>query len=93
MIRWDDGRLIVDGDLDLANAGEFRLAVDDAHAQHRDELVIDMRRCTLCGSSCLAVIVHALRLEMTVIVRHPTPVVLKALEIAGLDELVTIDDT
>jgi anti-anti-sigma factor len=92
-IREDDDavtRLVVVGDVDLANVDEFNehLArlVDDAHSP----AVLDLRRLTFFGSTALNSVLVAHRraeAEGVQLVIRPSPMVLRVIHICGLDSM------
>ena len=90
-MREDDDeatRLVVAGDVDLANVDEFNqhLArlVDDAHSP----AVLDLRQLTFFGSTALnsVLVAHQRAVAENVqLVIRPSPMVLRVIHICGLD--------
>jgi stage II sporulation protein AA (anti-sigma F factor antagonist) len=76
------------GDLDMATALELRVALqpDDARP-----IVIDLAETTFMDSSGLNALVAAWHLGTVVAVRHPSPIVQRAIEISGLGKVLSIE--
>lgn len=94
MIRWvAANRLELSGEIDMANAGEFRAAIDTAIAQRPGELIVDIGQLEFCDSTCIACILRALQAGLPVRLVDVAEHVGRALEISGITghELLTIE--
>ncbi len=78
--------LAVGGEIDMANAGQFRAALADLTARH-DRVEIDLTAVRYLDSAAINVIYDHLRRVSRVLVA-PDSVISRALGIAGLGDLV-----
>ena len=76
------------GDLDMATALELRAALQPDGGR---PMIIDLAQTTFMDSSGLNALVAAWHLGNVVAVRHPSPIVRRAIEISGLGEVLTIE--
>ena len=76
------------GDLDMATALELRSAL---RPDNRRPIVIDLAETTFIDSSGLNALVAACHHGTVIALRHPSPTVRRAIEISGLDEILTIE--
>lgn len=85
--------VVVAGEIDLSNAAEFRLVVEQAVEDH-DRLVIDLRETSFMDSTGLAVLLAAHRRlgrkREALVIRDPAPIVSKLLDVSGFGQLVDI---
>ena len=88
--------VVVKGEIDLAAAEAFREAIDGALREAGPRLVIDMVDTTFLDSSGLNVLLQAYaalgRLPEALVLRAPSPVVRRVVELAGLEDLFAYDD-
>jgi anti-sigma B factor antagonist len=95
VIGFDGGRpvLAVAGEIDISTADEFRLAVDCVIEVH-GRIDIDLRETTFMDSTSLGVLIDAHhRLGQNheaVVIRDPSPMVARVLEITGIDRLIDV---
>jgi anti-anti-sigma factor len=78
----------VAGEIDMATAIELRSALSPDGGR---PIVIDLTETTFMDSSGLNALVAAWHSGAVAAVRHPTPTVRRAIEIAGLDQVLTIE--
>ena len=85
-----DDRIVVRvlGDLDMATALELRGAL---HPDGGRPMIIDLAETTFMDSSGLNALVAAWHLGTVTAVRNPSPIVLRAIEISGLGEVLTVE--
>ena len=76
------------GDLDMATALELRSALRPDSGR---PIVIDLADTTFIDSSGLNALVAACHHGTVMALRHPSPTVRRAIEISGLDEILTIE--
>jgi anti-anti-sigma factor len=76
------------GELDMATALELRGALQPNGGR---PIVVDLARTTFVDSSGLNALVAAWHQGTVTAVRHPAPIVRRAMEIAGLDQVLTIE--
>jgi len=76
------------GDLDMATALELRAALQPDGGR---PMIIDLAQTTFMDSSGLNALVAAWHVGSVVAVRHPSPIVRRAMEISGLGEVLTIE--
>lgn len=85
--------VVVEGEIDLAAADEFAATVGTAMAV-APRIQIDLRDVTFIGSAGLLVLVAAHRLlgrrPEAIVLRDPSPRILRVLAMDGVDELFTI---
>jgi len=90
-----DVELAVSGEIDLSVADRLRDAVDPVLSLDRP-LVLDMHRVTFFDLSGLRVLLRALeRLDhdpAKLILRSPSPIILRVLRATRTDQLMTIND-
>ncbi|HZG89794.1 MAG TPA: STAS domain-containing protein [Pseudonocardia sp.] len=79
--------LAVGGEIDMANAGEFRAALAGLTARH-DRVEVDLTAVRYLDSAAINVIYDHLRRVSRVLVAEDS-VIFRALAIAGLSEVVT----
>lgn len=100
----DDGEVVVRvcGEVDGATAPIFRKALIDAQAAHattvpNERLVVDMSAVTFLGATGLGVLagasVRARQARREVVLRDPTPMVMRLLEITGLVKVFRLERT
>lgn len=79
------------GELDMEARAPLRDLIDAAIEAGARHVRFDMRQVTFCGSECVGIILHAVRLDVAVTVK-PSRQVLRTLEIAGIPpEVVTVE--
>jgi len=78
----------VAGEIDMATALELRSALSPDGGR---PIVIDLTETTFVDSSGLNALVAAWHSGTVAGVRHPTPPVMRAIQIAGLDQVLTIE--
>ena len=76
------------GDLDMATALELRNALRPGNGR---PIVVDLAETTFVDSSGLNALVAACHHGTVVALRHPSPIVRRAIEVSGLDEILTIE--
>jgi anti-sigma B factor antagonist len=85
----------IEGDVDMSNAPDLHDAFRDALSDGASSLVVDCAELTFIDSSGISALIsanHEANLQWgTVTVRNPSPMVLRMLEITGLDQALTID--
>jgi anti-anti-sigma factor len=89
-----EGGLRVAGQIDLSTVDRFRSAVEGA-VPGSERLVIDLTGCSYMGSEGIGVLVRALQ-ELgsgRLVLRSPTRVVRKVLDLAGLARLPNVEIT
>jgi anti-sigma B factor antagonist len=85
----------VEGELDMATAGDFEDAIGDSEPDRR--LVIDLSDCTFLDSSAVRVLVSTARAagesrgQVSLVANDPG--ILRVLEIAGVDTMLPVHDT
>lgn len=79
------------GDLDLAGADEARAVVDQAVAAEPATLAFDVTELRFMDSSGIAVLIAAAQKVNSVILRNPSPVIQRLLNLAGLSEVFTVE--
>ena len=84
----------VEGELDMASAGEFKQKLLDALNGSGQRVIVDLSGCSFIDSSGLTVLAHAGRVldggsaRLVVVAGHPH--VLKVFEITHLDDVVAL---
>jgi anti-sigma B factor antagonist len=90
-----DAVIALDGELDLASAPDLAELAGELVRNGADNIIVDAQRLTFCDSSGLRILVSiANELRPTggrVAIVNPQPVVLRVLELTGLDRTVMID--
>src|SRR5262245_45728094 len=86
--------IIVDGYLDVATSPRFRESVNEVLASRPRSMAIDASRVTFVDSSGLGALLsarHAVRTEAGLAFRviHPSPALLRIVEMAGFMELLS----
>ncbi|HVB07017.1 MAG TPA: STAS domain-containing protein [Acidimicrobiales bacterium] len=81
--------IAIAGELDFSNAEGVRTVVDEALANDPEELVFDLEKLSFMDSSGIAVLVHASN-HARVLLRRPTPIVLRVIEVTGLTGTFTV---
>ena len=95
--RQTDGDAVIalDGELDLASAPELAELAGELVRNGADNIIVDAQRLSFCDSSGLRILVSiANDLRPTggrVAILNPQPIVLRVLELTGLDRTVMID--
>lgn len=86
--------ILVEGELDLAATAEFGDAIETVRARG-GAVVIDLSATTFLDSSGVAVLVRAHRSQTEVrrplVLRAPSPPVMRVLNLAGLDQVLTVE--
>ena len=89
-------RIAVRGDLDLATVDSLRPALDEAIDAGQATMLV-LTDCTFLDSSALKVIADASRRAAEAgtafAVSQPSPQAARVLQVSGLDEIVTIEET
>lgn len=87
-----DGGVRITGQVDLSNAERFRKAVMAA-ARGAAELTLDLEDCTYMGSEGIGVLIEAMKElgDGRLMLRSPSGILLKVLDIAGLSKLPNVD--
>jgi len=75
------------GELDIVSVEQVRPVVEGVLAAEGDRLAFDVTELEFMDSSGVALLVSAARKARQVELRHPTPIVRRLLELAGLTEL------
>lgn len=91
-VHFEDGILVLSGEVDLAVKAQLRQAIDDAHAQGVKALRVDMHRCEFIDSTTVGQLIHALRLGMTVVLIRPSRTVRRVLDVSGASLLIDVED-
>lgn len=90
-----DAVIALDGELDLASAPDLAELAGELVRNGADNIIVDAERLSFCDSSGLRILVSiANDLRPTggrVAIVNPQPVVLRVLELTGLDRTVMID--
>jgi len=95
--RQTDGDAVIalDGELDLASAPELAELAGELVRNGAGNIIVDAQRLSFCDSSGLRILVSiANDLRPTggrVAILNPQPIVLRVLELTGLDRTVMID--
>lgn len=84
----DEEILVVFGDIDLENQGEFRNALTEAWAAS-PTIVVDLRNCTYMGSSGVYVLAQCAKRRFSNMRLLASPHVERVLSIVGLSGLVS----
>ena len=90
-----DAVIALDGELDLASASDLAQLADELVRNGASNIIMDAQRLTFCDSSGLRILVSiANDLRPSggrVAIVNPQPIVLRVLELTGLDRTVMID--
>jgi len=90
-----DAVIALDGELDLASAPDLAQLAGELVRNGADNIIVDAQLLSVCDSSGLRILVSiANELRPTggrVAIVNPQPVVLRVLELTGLDRTVMID--
>lgn len=90
-----DAVIALDGELDLASAPDLAELAGELVRNGADNIIVDAERLSFCDSSGLRILVSiANDLRPTggrVAIVNPQPIVLRVLELTGLDRTVMID--
>ena len=90
-----DAVIALDGELDLASAPDLAQLAGELVRNGAGNIIVDAQRLSFCDSSGLRILVSiANELRPTggrVAIVNPQPVVLRVLELTGLDRTVMID--
>jgi anti-sigma B factor antagonist len=90
-----DAVIALDGELDLASAPDLAELAEELVRNGADNIIVDAQRLSFCDSSGLRILVSiANDLRPTggrVAILNPQPIVLRVLELTGLDRTVMID--
>ncbi len=86
----DEEHVIVFGDVDLENQGEFRNALTEAWSAS-PTLVVDLRNCTYMGTSGVYVLAQCAKTRYNRLRVLASPHVERVLSIVGLSQLVTAE--
>ena len=93
----DTAVLHLQGELDMATAGLLRRVLDEAMAEDVTGLLLDLTDLTFVDSSGIGLFVSAARQAQvggrSFTLRHPTPMVLKALRLTGVDHQLLVEPT
>jgi anti-sigma B factor antagonist len=95
--RQTDGDAVIalDGELDLASAPDLAQLAEELVRNGAGNIIVDAQRLSFCDSSGLRILVSiANDLRPTggrVAILNPQPIVLRVLELTGLDRTVMID--
>jgi anti-sigma B factor antagonist len=85
----------VAGEVDVSNAADLRDVSLRALRDGASSLVVDCAELTFIDSTGLSAILSAYREAQvqwgTVTIRHPTPIVLRVIEMTGIDQYVTVE--
>ena len=76
------------GDLDMATAAELHSALSPDSGR---PIVVDLAETTFMDSSGLNALVGAHHSGSVVVLRNPSPVVRRAIDVSGLDQILTIE--
>jgi anti-anti-sigma factor len=93
-----DGKVVVSvgGDVDLVTSEELRQVLEAA-VRVNPHVEVDLTGLTFIDSSGLSALVEGHRAARdaggTVVLRHPTPMLRRLLDITRLDSLLVVDDT
>lgn len=89
----DEAVIVVEGDLDLASVPAFVGAISTAQERGRS-LVVDLSATTFIDSSGIAALVKAHGAQAAarapLVLRAPSPNVVRVLNLAGLDQVFTV---
>ena len=83
--------LHVSGEVDLANAGLLRQAIEAFLASAPPRLVVDVRDLTFMDSSGLAVLLQAAAKVAQVVVRHPRSMIRRLIETTGVTSILQME--
>ena len=78
------------GELDMVSVERVRSVVEGALTAEDDRLAFDVSELQFMDSSGIALLVSAARTARQVELRHPTPIVRRLIEMAGLTELLLV---
>ena len=91
----DEVKIVLVGEVDLANAGPLEEALAQVIDTKPVSVIIDLAQLSFLDSSGIRCLVNAARGASAVgghlVVRYPTPTILRALQICGVDELLLYD--
>jgi anti-sigma B factor antagonist len=79
------------GELDVSNAHRLRALLADIRTPS-PTIVVDMSELAFMDSSGLTVLLEASRRGATIVLRHPSPVVRRLVEITGLTDILHVED-
>jgi anti-anti-sigma factor len=83
--------LAVSGELDMSNAGSLEAAVAAITAQHPARLIFDLSGVRFMDSAGIAVLVGAATDVSAVVLRDPSPVVRRVIDLTGLAGVLPIE--
>ncbi len=87
--------VVVEGELDLPEAGQLRAILNDVCAGPAKVVVVDLGGVGFIGSSGLGVLASThndlAEAQRTLVVRGASPAIRKALQITGLDRLLELE--
>ena len=83
--------LHVRGDIDASTSAALTAAVDDLASASDGPLVIDLSKVTFMDSSGLSVLINAHQRGFTIVVRQPSEVVRRVVELTGLEAVLVIE--
>ena len=91
-VQGDPPALVVRGEVDAAGAAAFRAAIAELRSLvGARPAVIDLAAVTFLDSSGLAGLVDAASGGRPIVLRHPSPIVLRVIEMTGLDTLLPVE--
>jgi anti-sigma B factor antagonist len=82
--------ITVSGELDVSNADELKEAVTAAIARNSERVVFDLRELQFMDSAGIAVLLFASE-RASVVLREPSQVVRRVVELTGLDQVLAIE--
>lgn len=91
VVEGDPPVVEVVGEIDLATAGQLSAALEPLLAAGDGPVVIDVGAVSFIDSSGLAVLAHSAASGRTVILRHPSKIVVRVIETTGLDQVITLE--
>lgn len=87
-----DGGFRVSGQVDLSNIDRFREALEKA-APKASELVVDLSECTYMGSEGIGALIETVQSlgERRLVLRSPSGIIQKVLDLSGLGNLPNVE--
>lgn len=79
------------GEIDAETSSTFRTALGELDAGGADHLVVDLESVTFMDSSGLSALVDAAAGGRQVVLRHPSPMVRRIVEVTGLAPVISFD--
>ena len=85
--------IVVQGEIDVSSAGVIEDAVDEARAAGCAQAVVDLRGVSFMDLSGLRVLHRAATDGLDVVIRNPSRLVCRVIDLAGMDGVLPIEFT